>query len=305
MQALLEQSFDELYVIAKDRIEKCVKAMEQMTTFRFFVIWNTINEILFDVFHDTRFMWVISGCETDSKLTVCFHDKLMNLPTKKIDISILNEFKFISLEEFTRMSYDEIYKYVTYCRSLGYSAKDLSKHFGKGRSYVTCYMTQRKSGCKSRMDQYGVDTIIQRETVKLVISENIPLLTEVWKMSFPNLSQHSVTMAVYGIRSGRWTGKRRFISKDIKKAAKCKFNEYLKNLQPIVDDIIEHDSASRVYDKHYAIALGHVMHLKIKTRMKNCKFVNHYEGEHMSKLKQLQEKLQTLITLNKEGGKKK
>ena len=306
MKALLEQNFDDLYVIAKDRIEKCIKAMEQMTTFRFFVIWNTINEILFDVFHDTRFMWVIAGCETDSKLTICFHDKLMNLPTKKIDISILNEFKLISFENFCKMSYKEMLRYMETCYLRGCTNVDLSRHFGQSDNYVTSMLSQRRKGRKSRVQIYGIMSMIVRETIKLIDSNDIPLINPVFKVLFPEYSNiKQIHSLMFSIHRGK-SSKEVYVDEEITKEANAKFIAYLRETKLVVNDLINHDTTNRVYNLSYSRSLGCSLHLKAKTTTDHGRSVCWYEGESLEKLKRFHSKVDNLLkSLTKEGGKKK
>ena len=173
MKAILEQNFDELYAQAKERIETCVKPMEQMTTFAFFMMWNTINQILFDVFHETRFMWNIVGTETDNELKIRFQDQLKEVATNDLSVLIRNEFKLISFEEFRRMTHKEMCKYVDLCRSRGYSSRDLARHFGKTKSYVSNRYYQN---FETSIIRFGEESMIARETLKRMHHESIPLI---------------------------------------------------------------------------------------------------------------------------------
>ena len=297
MRAILEQDFNELYAQTKERIEACVKPVEQMTTFTFFVMWNTINQILIDVFNNTRFMWVICGSETDNELKIRFLDQFKTVSTNEMVVEIRKEFKLIGFDEFYKMTRAEAYQYLELCRSHGYSAAYLSRYFGKTTSYVSSRCS--KPG-ETRYAKYGHEPFVVRETLRQIHNENVPFVAAICEMVFPEYSAHSAQGILNKIRKGQLVAQV-YVDKKIEEDSNDKFIEFLRKLKPVIDDMIEHDSSERSYGTQFSHAIGRALMLKSKMRLRNYQWVCCYEGESLEKLKNLQSKLEKLITANKGG----
>ena len=292
MKAILEQNFDELYAQAKVRIEACVVPVEQMTAFTFFVMWNTINQILIDVFSNTRFMWNICGSETDNELKIRFLDQFKTVSTNEIVVTIRNEFKLISFDEFYKMSRAEANQYLKLCRSHGYSSADLSRYFGKNETYIASRCS--KQG-ETRYAKYGREPIVVRETLRRIHRENVPFVAAICEMIFPEYSPRTAQRALGRIREGKLITQV-YVDKEIEEESNDKFVEFLRKLKSVVDDMIEHDSSERSCGSQFVRPIGYALRLESKMRMRNYKLVCCYEGESLEKLKKLQSKLEKLIT---------
>lgn len=296
MQALLEQNFDDLYSTAKDRIEKCIKPIEPFTTLDFFIIWSTINEILFDVFHNTRFMYFIGRGNTDAKLSVCFHDKLMNTPTKKLEVSFLKEFKLISYQEFVNMPVDDMYKYVCECRTRGYSEKFLSNHFGKSDTFVSNLLHCRKKGSKPNKRLFDDESIVARAVLKRMVESDVPFIMEVWNSYFTEAVGSNVSCCAYmnTVRNYSNHSVYGFTAKHRASADRL-FLSIVKSTKEMVSAMIDQKRSAVTTSSKKSIS----RHLHIYS--KNGKYV----GDGIEKLKMFQKHLiQILTTSNKEGGEK-
>ena len=296
MKALLEQDFDELYAIAKDRIDKCIKPMEPFTTLGFFMVWNTINEILFDVFHDTRFMWIICGGETNARMSVCFHDKLMNMPTKKLEVSFLKEFKLISYQEFVNMPVDDMYEYVCECRARGYSEKFLSNHFGKSDSFVSNLLHCRKKGSKPNKRLFDNKSIVARAVLKRMVDSNIPFIMEVWKSYFTEDVGSNVLCCAYMNTIRNYNNHSVYgFTAEHRETADRLFLNVVKSTEEMVTAMINQKRPVIAMSSKKSISRHLHIHLK----------GGRYVGNDIEKLKMFQKHLnQILTTSNKEGGEK-
>ena len=153
MKSILEQNFDELYAQLEERV-KCIKPVKQIDTFTKTLMWTTLNEILMDVFGNSRFMWMI--LDDRESFSVQFVDKYRTILCKKIDVLYVTPTKRFEWPESTdcirKMSCEEIQQFADNCNERGITHADISRHYGLSPGWFNVVLSKRKRGSLSVED---------------------------------------------------------------------------------------------------------------------------------------------------------
>ena len=107
MKTILEQTFDEMYNLVKERALKCIQPVDMyIDTFVKFMMFESLNQILQEVFGGSRFMYLIKV--TDIAFVVSFLDRYKIDQTRDLVISFVDTFEVPDKETLMHMSYDEL-----------------------------------------------------------------------------------------------------------------------------------------------------------------------------------------------------
>lgn len=147
MKAILEQDFDELYAQVEERV-KCIKPVKQIDTYTKTLMWTSLNEIVTDVFGNSRFIWMI---ETgDSSFVIQLFDKYKIIPTRYLVVQYLQLFNWPTQDELLNMSADELIAFKQLCASEQIPQRDISRHYDMSDSWFNTLIKNRSLGVTSR-----------------------------------------------------------------------------------------------------------------------------------------------------------
>lgn len=147
MKSILEQDFNELYAQVEERV-KCIKPVKQIDTYTKTLMWTSLNEIVTDVFGNSRFIWMI---ETgDSSFVIQLFDKYKIIPTRYLVVQYLQLFNWPTRDEMLNMSVDELIAFKQLCESEQITQSDISRHYGMSVTWFNTLIKNRSSGVASR-----------------------------------------------------------------------------------------------------------------------------------------------------------
>lgn len=188
MKAILEQDFNELYAQVEERV-KCIKPVKQIDTFTKALMWTSLNEILTDVFGESRFMWMIST--SYDSFNVTFVDRYSIANTKSLNVKIVDGFVFPSIRALVDMEPNELKSFINNAHAQGFSDSDIDCWYGKNDGFIRSLIYHRSKGKRSN-NKGGTDkrissmrsTVVDRLTndqkcelmvCRCIIRDDIPL----------------------------------------------------------------------------------------------------------------------------------
>ena len=140
MKSIFEQNFDELYAQVEERV-KCIEPVKQIDTFTKTLMWTTLNEILMDVFGESRFMWMI--VDKDGSFNVWFVDKYRTKSTKELSVEYASILKWPTETELFNMSIDALNLFTARCVADGLTHGDIAAHYNKSKPWFSSLIDRR------------------------------------------------------------------------------------------------------------------------------------------------------------------
>lgn len=143
MKSILEQNFDELYAQITERV-KCIQPVVQLDTFTKFMMFETLNQILYEVFGASRFMYMIRI--TDTTFVVSFLDRYKSQTTNNLIVPFKNEFMIPDKETILNMSLEELTEFFTQLKKNGLSFADIANQLSVSKKWFYSLMKDRRRG---------------------------------------------------------------------------------------------------------------------------------------------------------------
>lgn len=160
MRTILEQNFDELYAQVEERV-KCIKPVKHLDTFSKVLMWTSLNDIIIDVFGESRFMWMIDS--SDTEFAVTFIDRYRLKETKQLHVRHSTVFVWPEKQEILNMSLHELESFAKLCNDNGYTRQDITCRYSKSlnSTWFHTLLANRRNGSLPQ-DEYVKTKLIKR-----------------------------------------------------------------------------------------------------------------------------------------------
>lgn len=268
MKSILEQNFNELYTKVKERV-KCIDPIKQIDMFTKMMMWTSLNEILMDVFGNTRFMWMIDT--TDSTFVVKFIDKYKIEQTKELNVPYAIKFVWPTEHELLHMSFQQLEQFYKKCSEYNIHHTDINNHYGYSHGWFDAIKGRRKNNAAPRSSDVNKRLISVIKSSKWKDNEldahlllvalknfNIPFSIRVVETIFTNISVKALEATFYRLNS------------DIHMAWKDRYEE---RYGVILDKLLQYITSAIEYIHNTKGAFKNLRNLNINTTGKDKKEV--------------------------------